>query len=486
MNQASKIHRRPKVGVFGLGLTAYWPQFAGMKARIEATQQIVERELGACECDVTSAGVVDCDAAALSAGSLFCRTEVDLIVLYLGTYGTSSLALRTIQRRRVPVLLLNLQPAPALDYTRATTEDMLVHCSSCILPELCGVFNRASIPFSLVSGTLDAAHPAGAHAWRQVSNWVKAARVACNVQSSRFGFLGHTYPGMLDLYADMTAHHIQLGTHIELLEICDLSESVAGISDSEVARKVEETRSTFDIASGSAADPLARAPDKNALTWSARVACGLEQLARDRQLDGLTYYYRGRPGNEYERLAGGWILGNTLLTARGIPCAGEGDLKTCFAMYIMEILGAGGSFTEFYAMDLNDKFMLMAHDGPGHIAISNRKPILRGLELFHGKSGAGISVEFNVRLGPVTILGLTQTPDGRLRFIAAEGESVPGPILRIGNTNSRIKFAKEPAEFLAEWTSHGPTHHVALGIGHVLTQVEYVAKLLNLELCRVG
>ncbi len=203
-------------------------------------------------------------------------------------------------------------------------------------------------------------------------------------------------------------------------------------------------------------------------------------------MDGLTYYYRGLNDNEYERLGASLILGGSLLTAHGVPCAGEGDLKTCFTMYIMEILGAGGSYTEFYAMDLDDEFMLMAHDGPGHIAISDRAPILRGLGLYHGKRGSGISVEFSVKTGPITILGMTQNAEGRLKLILAEGESIPGPILRIGNTNSRIKFSQPPAEFLQAWTRQGPTHHVALGIGHIAEKIKYTAKLLNLECVHVG
>jgi L-arabinose isomerase len=176
------------------------------------------------------------------------------------------------------------------------------------------------------------------------------------------------------------------------------------------------------------------------LDWAARVAVGLDRLAADFALDGLTYYYRGLDGNEFERLGAGLILGNTLLTARGIPASGEGDLKTCLAMLMLDRFGAGGSFTEFYAMDFRDNFMLMGHDGPGHIAISDARPVLRGLGLYHGKRGSGVSVEFKVKTGPVTILGLTQTADGKLKLVAAEGESLPGPILRIGNTNSRLRF----------------------------------------------
>jgi len=148
-------------------------------------------------------------------------------------------------------------------------------------------------------------------------------------------------------------------------------------------------------------------------------------------------------------------------------------------------LGAGGSFTEFYALDFEEEFVLMGHDGPGHVAIADGRPVLRALKLYHGKSGAGLSVEFKVRLGPVTILCCTQTADGRLKLVAAEGESIPGPTFRIGNTNSRIGFSSGPRAFFDAWCAEGPTHHVALGVGHQLSRLRKVADLLGLELAVV-
>ena len=179
------------------------------------------------------------------------------------------------------------------------------------------------------------------------------------------------------------------------------------------------------------------------------------------------------------------ILGNTLLTARGVPASGEGDLKTCLAMLMLDRFGAGGSFTEFYAMDFRDNFLLMGHDGPGHIAISEERPVLRGLGMYHGKRGSGVSVEFNVKTGPVTILGLTQAADGSLKLVAAEGESLPGPILRIGNTNSRLRFGLDPAEFVNRWCAEGPTHHCALGVGHNAPRIGKLAALLKMPLAEV-
>jgi L-arabinose isomerase len=290
---------------------------------------------------------------------------------------------------------------------------------------------------------------------------------------------------MLDMYSDFTAQSIQLGTHIELVEMCDLHKRLCAVREEAIEAKLDETNKMFVIAKDPPGDPLAKTPTNKDLTMSVRVACALDQMVDDFCLDGLAYYYRGTDENEYEQLAASLILGSSLLTSRGIPCAGEGDLKTCFTMYIMEMLGAGGAFTEFYAMDLDEHFMLMAHDGPGNIAISDRAPMLRGLGLYHGKRGSGVSVEFSVKTGPVTILGMTQNAEGRLRLVVAEGEAIPGPVLRIGNTCSRIRFNSPPAEFLREWTSYGPTHHVALGIGHVSEAINYVARLMNLELAKL-
>jgi L-arabinose isomerase len=289
---------------------------------------------------------------------------------------------------------------------------------------------------------------------------------------------------MLDMYSDFTAVHAQLGAHVEVLEIDDLAVRVAAVTDDEAAAKEAEIREMFDFADPSD-DPIAGPIEADQLDWSARVAAGLDRLAGEFDLDALTYYYRGAEGNEAERLGAGVIVGNSLLTARGIPTAGEGDLKTNIAQLILDRLGAGGSYTEYYALDFAEDFVLMGHDGPMHVAIAEGRPTLRALRLYHGKRGAGLSVEAKVRYGPVTIVGCTQTVEGALKLIVAEGESIPGETFRIGNTNSRLRFPLRPAEFLEAWCAHGPTHHVALGVGHVAAEVRSVAALLGLEYAQV-
>jgi L-arabinose isomerase len=469
-----------KVGIFGIGLAAYWPQFDGLHERLEGYQRGIEARLTALGADVVSAGLVDTAQRARAAGETLGAARPDLLLLYTATYATSSQVLPVVQAVDAPVVILNFQPTRTLDYEAMTTGEWLANCSACCVPELAGAFTRARIPYRTITGTLLDDDPA----WEIVAEWLDAARAVHALRTSRIGFLGHTYPGMLDMYSDFTQVHAQTGAHVEVLEIDELVARVESADAAAVERKGEEIRTTFDLADAGV-DPIADEITPDAFEWSARVAVGLDRLTADFELDGLTYYYRGAGGNAAERVAAGLIVGNSLLTARGIPASGEGDLKTNLAMLLLDRLGAGGSYTEFYGLDFDEEFILMGHDGPGHLAIAEGRPVARALKLYHGKAGAGLSIEMKVRLGPVTILGCTQTADGRLKLVAAEGESIPGPTFRIGNTNSRIRFASGPRTFFDAWCAEGPTHHVALGVGHQLSRVRKIADLLGLDLAVV-
>jgi len=470
----------PRVGIFGIGLAAYWPQFEGLRERLEGYQQGIQARLETMGAEVVSAGLVDTAPAARRAGANLAAAGVDLVMLYTATYAPSSQVLPTLQAVGAPVVILNLQPTRTLDYEGMTTGEWLANCSACCVPEIAGALTRARIPYRVVTGTLLDGDPA----WDALREWLDAAYAVHSLRTARIGFLGHTYPGMLDMYSDFTQVQAQTGAHVEVLEVDDLVERVESAKAAEVERKGEEIRETFDLADAGV-DPIAADITPEIFDWSARVAVGLDRLVQDFELDGLTYYYRGVGGNAAERVTAGLIVGNSLLTARGVPASGEGDLKTNLGMLLLDRLGAGGSYTEFYALDFDDEFVLMGHDGPGHLAIADGRPVARALKLYHGKAGAGLSIEMKVRLGPVTILGVTQTADGRLKLIAAEGESIAGPTFRIGNTNSRIRFATAPTPFFDAWCAEGPTHHVALGVGHQVARLRKVGDLLGLELAVV-
>jgi L-arabinose isomerase len=392
----------------------------------------------------------------------------------------SSTVLPVVRRAKVPVILLNLQPSAAVDYQRFNamgdrtrmTGEWLAHCSACPVPEIANVFQRARIPLHQVTGMLDD----DPECWREVGDWVEAARVVHAMEHNRLGVMGHYYGGMLDIYSDLTQHCASFGGHIEMIEVDALAALRAKVRIGEVRSRVAEFRKVFDVQEDCPQSELERA---------ARTSVALDRLVERHALGSLAYYYMGTGNPENEDAISSIILGTSLLTGRGIPVAGELEIKNVQAMKILDSFGVGGSFTEYYAMDYRDDIVLMGHDGPGHFRIAEGKTKVRPLRVYHGKVGRGLSVEMSVKHGPVTLLSVVQTVDGRLKLLMAEAESVAGPILEIGNTNSRYRFGMGARKFVETWNAHGPAHHCAVGVGHVGSKIDKMGRLLGMEVARV-
>jgi L-arabinose isomerase len=378
------------------------------------------------------------------------------------------------------VIVLNLAPGPAIDYAAFNrmedrgrmTGEWLAWCQACPVPEIASVFQRARIPFFQITGTLED----GDAAWNEMDEWIEAARVAHTMEHNRLGLMGHYYGGMLDIYSDLTQQCATFGGHIELIEVDELSALRREVAASETEERVALFHDRFDVQPDCVPDELRRA---------ARTSVALDRLVADHDLGSLAYYYRGTGNPENEDTISSIILGTSLLTGRGIPVAGEYEVKNAQAMKIMDSFGVGGSFSEYYATDFTDDVVLLGHDGPGHIAIAEGKVKVKPLGVYHGKVGRGLSVEMSVRNGPVTLLSVAQTTEGGLKLVVAEGMSEPGPVLEIGNTNSRYRFALGARNFMNNWNAEGPAHHCAIGVGHIASKLHKFAALLGLECAQV-
>ncbi|HWX91515.1 MAG TPA: hypothetical protein VNY29_02695 [Terriglobales bacterium] len=474
-------NNRLKVGVFGIGLDAYWPQFQGLEQRLRGYTEQVAGRLERSGVQVVNLGLIDTPEKALTAGHEFRRADVDLIFLYVTTYALSSTVLPVVRRAKVPVIILNLSPAAAIDYAAFNrlgdrtkmTGEWLAFCQACPVPEIANVFKRCRIPFFQVTGMLEN----DPLAWTEIAEWIDAARVAHIMEHNRLGVMGHYYGGMLDIYSDLTQQCAYFGGHVEILEVEALAALRREVREPEVKKRVAVFHQSMDVQPDCPPEELERA---------ARTSLALDRLVETHKLGSLAYYHQGTGNPENEDVINSIILGTSLLTARGIPVAGEYEIKNAQAMKIMDSFGAGGSFTEYYAVDYNDDVVLMGHDGPGHLTISEGKTKVRPLTVYHGKLGRGLSVEMSVKRGPVTLLSVVQTVDGRLQLLVAEGESVAGPILEIGNTNSRYRFSIGARRFMNEWNTHGPAHHCAVGVGHLSGKLKKLAGLLGMDCIHVG
>ncbi|HEY1486508.1 MAG TPA: arabinose isomerase, partial [Micromonosporaceae bacterium] len=348
--------RRTRVGLVAGGLGAYWPQFPDLLPTLRRSADRVSERMRELDCDVIDAGFISDAQEGAQAAEVLRAAGCDLIIAFLTTYMTATMLVPIAQRSGAPVLLLNLQPTEAMDHATFDTGAWLAYCGACPLPEMANAFRRCGIETRSVSGYLE--EPA---AWVRISDWVRAAGVRGALRGGRHGLLGHLYPGMLDVATDLTSVPAQLGGHIEVLEIDDLRVRVEKVADDEADARVALARQVFDIDASVNSDDL---------RWGARVSVALDRLVEDFALDSMAYFHRGLDGEAHERVAAGMILGASLLTARGVPMVGEYELRTSLAMLILDRLGAGGSFTEFQALDFRAGVVEMGHDGPAHLAIS--------------------------------------------------------------------------------------------------------------------
>ncbi len=468
------------IGLFSVGLEAYWPQFAGLQEKLAGYNQLIAARLGRSGNSVVNLGMVDTPEKAVEAGHRFRQADVDIIFLHVATYALSSTILPAVRRSKSPVIVLNLQPEKAIDYRSFNlrkdrgemTGEWLAWCQACSVPEIANVFQRSHIPFFQVTGTLEN----DSAAWAEIDDWVAAAKVAHAMEHNRLGLMGHYYGGMLDIYSDLTLHCSKFGGHMEIIEVDELAALRTEATGADTQTRMRDFERSFELQPDCSQQELARA---------ARTSVALDSLAQIHNLGSLAYYYQGVGNPANEDTISSIILGASLLTARGIPVAGEYEVKNVQAMKILDLLGAGGSFTEYYAVDFGDDVVLMGHDGPGHPAIAEGKTKVRPLGVYHGKVGSGLSVEMSVRNGPVTLLSVVQTADGRLKLLLAQGESIPGPILEIGNTNSRYRFAIGARNFIESWNRNGPAHHCAVGVGLLADKLKKFGALLGLEVVQV-
>lgn len=467
-----------KIGLIGVGLDTYWRQFKGLKSRLMNYQKEIAVTIESMNAEVINIPIVDNQETARDAINVLTSNKVNLLFVFISTYALSSTILPIVQECKVPVILLNIQPAMKMDfdYTNSLvdrqkmTGEWLTYCQACSVPEYAAVFNRSNIKYEIVTGYLQ-----DSRMWKQINSWIDAIRVVKGMRENRMGILGHYYTGMLDVYTDITLQSAVFGTYIEQLEMCELQHYYLHATPQEVSKKIEEFYKEFNVS------PLC---DDYELNRAARTSVALDKLVEVHHLGAMAYYYEGMRGTEYENLVTSVIAGNTLLTGKGIPIAGECEIKNVQAMKIMSLLEAGGSFSEPYTIDFEEDVVLWGHDGPAHFAIAENKVELVPLPVYHGKPGKGLSIQMNVKQGDVTFLSVCEGKDG-IFLLVAEGQSVCGKTLMIGNTNSRYKFACGAKEFINRWSKAGPSHHCAIGIGHLGDKIEKIGFLLNIPVVRI-
>lgn len=472
-----KNKRTAKIGIFAVGHATYWGQFDGLLDNIMGYHKdfcdMVEKN----GVEIVDFGMIDSSEKAYDAVPKIMSENVDVLFCNMVTYATSSVFAPIIREVNKPMVLIALQPRAALDYKKANTFMQLENDNICSVPEFTGVAIRLGKKVNdVVIGCLYD----DAEAEKDVAQWCDIAKVLHDLKGARMGLMGHTLEAMYDMHADPTAISGAFGLHVPLLEVDDVIECYNEVTEDEIRAKIALIDAEFDMPDPQS-DPVTTKLTDEDKYQAAKSSVALDKFVEKYNLTGLAYYYEGGAESLHRKVATTFIVGNSILNAQGIPMCGEYDIKTCIAMLIMDRLGIGGSFAEFHPFDFSEDFILVGHDGPHHLAIADGKPILRSLKKYHGKPGHGASVEFKLKEGPITMLCITQTADGKFKFVIGEGISKEGPIPPTGNTNTRGFFEPTTKEFVKKWVMEGPTHHYALGIGHHADTIAKIADVLGIE-----
>ena len=472
-----KAKRHAKAAVFAAAHAKYWEQFDGLYEKIMGYHSELLALVRENDIEVIDFGIIDSSEKSYAAADKINAANPDLIICNMVTYATSSVFAPIMRSANAPVILTALQPLSKLDYSKASTFMQLENDNICSVPEFTGVAVRLGKKVNdVILGRLYDDNEVKS----EIKEWCDIAKVLNSLKSARIGLMGHVMEAMYDMHADPTAISAAFGIHVPLLEIDDVTELYDTVTNEEIQKKISLIDSEFDMPEPQS-DPVTSKLTDDDKYQAAKTAATLDKLVERYNLTGLAYYYEGLPGSIQRKIASSFIVGNSILNAQGIPMCGEYDIKTCIAMLIMDRLDIGGSFAEFHPFDFEEDFILVGHDGPHHLKIADGKPVLRSLKKYHGKPGSGASVEFKIKEGPITMLGITQKADGKFKFVIGEGISKQGAIPPTGNTNTRGFFAPATKEFIKKWVMEGPTHHYALGIGHRASSIKKIADCLGIE-----
>ncbi len=473
----AKSTGQSRIAVFGVGYDKYWAQFPGLFEELMEKHNAFLEKIRDCGGEIIDFGMTDNPGKAYELVKKLISADPDLVFCTMLTYATSGTFGIIIKTLNVPVVLVALQPLKALDYSNASTYMQLANDDICALPEFAGVAVRMGkkVP-EIIIGTLHDDPEAD----RQIIEYCRIAKVLHALKNANLGHIGHPINAMLDMHTDATMITSFFGCHITEHEANELTEFFNNVKDGEILSASKMILDFFDTPDP-VSDPVSMKLREEDLLTAAKTYVALQNFVDDRKLDGLAYYYDGAPDSTERLIMSNLTVGNSILASRGFQMCGESDLKTLVALVIMDKLGIGGSFAEFHPVDFNEGFVLVGHDGPHNISIASGKPVLRSLKKYHGKPGYGAGVEFKIKEGPITILSINSTYDGKFKFIIAEGESMQGPIPPTGNTNTRGFFRPDVRTFLRRWINEGPTHHFALGVGHHAHELKKIAEYLDIE-----
>ena len=462
------VQTKAKIGVFSIALGAYLPQFPQLVPEFEAQYEAFKKTLPD-TVEIIDGGMVTTKELSMAAGDKFRAADVDLVIMQLLTYATSYNMLPAVRDLDVPVVLVNVQKLKAPDYENTDIPTWLGELYACgAVGEMVADLERAGKRHAVITGVVEGGDE---YVQREIEDWCKAAQVRRRFRNTNLAQIGRPYPGMMDLYIDETNLYHRMWLYTKQFDWEKMWAIADNITDEEAIRaKALDIIDTFDIEGGGTVEKV----------WEmAKYVVAFEKWVEDEQIAFVASHYDGFAQGQAGKLDSMLIPAFSMLIKQGVACAVEGDIKVAMAMSILKTISGMGQLSEMFSIDFNEDICIIGHSGSGDADISAKKPLMKIVPVFHGKTGGGYLTQFYPHLGPVTYLGITQDKDGNFKFVVAEGINEDGPIFTFGDTNMRTRFTCGAREFCNRWSEAGPTHHMAAAAGRHIDTILKVAKIFN-------
>ena len=462
------IQTKARVGVFAIALGAYLPQFPSLVPEFESQYAAFKKTLPD-TVELIDGGIVTTKELSQAAGDKFRAADVDLVILQLLTYATSYNMLPAVRDLDVPVVLVNVQKLRAPDYEHTDTAKWLGELYACgAVGEMVADLERAGKRHAVITGVVEGGDPA---VQAELESWCRAAQVRRRFRDLNLAQIGRPYPGMMDLYIDETNLYHRMWLYTKQFDWEKMWAIADHITDEAAIRtKAQDILDTFDIEGGGTIEKV----------WDmARYVVAFEEWVKQEHIGFIASHYDGFAKGAAGVLDSMLIPAFSMLIKQSVACAVEGDIKVAMAMSILKTIAGAGQLSEMYSIDFDKDICIIGHSGSGDADISAKKPTMKIVPVFHGKTGGGYLTQFYPYLGPVTYLGITQDKDGRFKFVVAEGVNEDGPIFTFGDTNMRTRFTCGAREFCNRWSEAGPTHHMAAAPGRHIDTILKVAKIFN-------
>jgi L-arabinose isomerase len=462
MNDAPKA----RVGLLGLMLELYeaWPELRPTMAGF--AQELAE--VLAPFADVAFPGVCNTREQVDQAVAGFEGDGRDLIIVVLLTYAPSHIALPALCRTRLPILIFNTQRLDGIT-AQISSEDTTENHGMHGVQDLANVLLRAGRSFDIVTGYYQDATTLG-----EVKAWCEAARAVRVMRHMRIGLLGYPMEGMGDFGIDETALLAQVGVQVHHVPMRAVAERAQAAPADAVAYQMAEDRQLFQFPEG-----ISQAEHEA----SSRLEWALREVLCEGEMRGFASHFIAV--GEEARLDTQPFLAAAKLLADGYGFGGEGDVTSAAAVALMSELAGAANFTEMFSMDFAGNAALMMHMGEGNWKMARRdEPIhlvRSDLGLF-AMCYTPLLLGFSLEPGEVTLLSLTTTHGGRLKFVVTEGEVLDFPYVpALARPHYKFRPRGDLRSFLTRFSKEGGSHHQALAYGRWAATLEKLAVLLGIE-----